>query len=177
METFLFSMVCVGLLFWRAKRYDRMMGTFLFSICLMQLAEYLMWIDQDCTYWNNIGTRLGFVTLCLQPFLLFVFAYGQKHLSISREWLIPLIAISTWALLRSLYLSFFVKKNLCSVPGKRSSHHLVWDLLHKKSEPFTFDLLSRLAYCAMVIPLLILKPVAYSVMIFLFFCCYWPTHY
>ena len=38
----------------------------------MQLAEFLMWIDQDCGKLNDLGTRLAEVALFGQPCAIFL---------------------------------------------------------------------------------------------------------
>jgi len=39
---------------------------------MMQLSEYLIWVDQDCSQTNKIGTKMALLFNLTQPIILFI---------------------------------------------------------------------------------------------------------
>jgi hypothetical protein len=88
----------------------------------MQLLEYLMWIDQECSGLNQIATDLGFIHNILQPILSFFIAYLMIN-KIPKWSYIPLILYIIYSLPKIWAAK---EKNQCSKPCSKDNIGLSW---------------------------------------------------
>ena len=58
--------VCIYL-FNRNNKNDHWIASIFIYIGLMQLLEYMMWIDQECSGINQLATTIGFLHNLFQP--------------------------------------------------------------------------------------------------------------
>lgn len=72
---FMFCSFTCLFLYKRNKRNDKWVCIMFGYLGLMQLLEYLMWIDQDCNGLNQFATDLGFVHNILQPIISLLVAF------------------------------------------------------------------------------------------------------
>ena len=137
--SFLIGWFCSIFLIFRNKEGDRLFGFIFLWVNLMQLLEYLMWIDQKCEKLNNIASQLAWFQNIMQPLIGFIviFLYifkGKTFKERNKKSLIPipilLIAFSLYA----IYFIFWIiknkpyKTNFCTKPcgGSCNNHYLQW---------------------------------------------------
>jgi len=116
------SILCI-FLYNRNYSNDRWVAIIIGYLGTMQLLEYLMWIDQECTGLNQIATNIGFVHNILQPILSFIVAYTMTP------------KMPYWSyLLLLLYLVYSLPKisnkktdNQCSKPCSKENVGLSWE--------------------------------------------------
>ena len=112
------------------NKQDTLLGIVLVLVSLIQLAEYVLWMNQSCNTYNYFATLSIPVILYLQPILCFI-AYFKlfpttKYPSlISKTVFNTLWAIFTAALLGLLYMLSGTK--LCSKPSSVSDR-LSWGI-------------------------------------------------
>lgn len=70
------------LVYKRGDKYDKHVACFLFTIALMQLAEYFMWIDQECGITNHNASTMASFILYLQIFTVIMGGYYFTPLNI-----------------------------------------------------------------------------------------------
>ena len=92
--------ICTFLIY-RNNPYDRFIGVTFIFVSIMQIIEFLMWIDQKCYFLNNIASKLGFILLWFQPFIFTI-------MSLFESTLIPKIFIGFLALFLSLPFVFSI---------------------------------------------------------------------
>jgi len=66
-------------------KYDKTIAVLTLLFIQMQLAEYLIWINQDCGLVNRIGTGIAQMLIIVQPILIILIPYLFKTLSISKN--------------------------------------------------------------------------------------------
>ena len=74
---------------------NKHIGLFLFSVCLIQFLEFLIWIDQSCGILNNLASRSILLVLITQLYVIFLGGYIYKTLIIPDNILKILIIILT----------------------------------------------------------------------------------
>ena len=159
------------------NNYNKHIGLFFFSVLLIQLVEFFLWIDQDCGWLNNMASRSINFVLTIQICCLFLGAYLFNTIYISKNTLKILIFISTLFLLFNLY-PFFETSNRCSRPYTDNS--LKWDKFEKTDNLYNkiynvsqyFYLLSFL-----IIPLLFKKIWIGLLILILSFTSFFTTRY
>ena len=107
------------------NKYIQHAGVFFICVCLMQLLEYFMWIDQDCVFANDMATRFVVPVLALQVFALY---FGGLYFNtINIPYLYHPIAMASIVIISLYFISktTFSKKKLCSRPKKNQD--LKWD--------------------------------------------------
>ena len=57
------------LLYTRGDKYDKHIASLFFFVTLIQLAEYFIWIDQDCGEINNFASNSISIILFFQAFV------------------------------------------------------------------------------------------------------------
>ena len=97
-------------------------GMFLFAVALIQLLEYMMWIDQDCGKLNAFASKMVCPVLILQILTIFLGGYLFKTTIINDKILIVFIAFSLYYMLYSIYASFTNNSILwCSKPNENGA--------------------------------------------------------
>ena len=140
--TLLVSFSLSYLLFINGNKYDKTIAIFCFTFGSMQLAEYLMWIDQDCGEVNNFASMLGNLILFLQPLSILMAGYYYKSFHIPQYLLLFLIILSSYFILNLTYSYIKTNKNLCSL--ERESGYLDWEFINGGVEDF--ELSSKIFY-------------------------------
>ena len=124
--TFFIVLCCSIFLSIRNYRYGKTLALIFFTVALMQLAEFFMWIDLKCGKMNDYATKFAFIVLCLEPI---VVTFAVYNYNVSK------IPVKYLELIFYFYLLFFgcfifralmYKKKLCSLPSKKLKH-LIWD--------------------------------------------------
>ena len=116
------SITCIYL-YKRNRTNDRWISLIFGYFGIIQLLEYLMWIDQECSGLNQIATDYSLIHVVLQPVLSLFVAY------------LLVKKVPNWSyLLLLLYLVISLPKilsakeeNQCSKPCNGSDIGLTWD--------------------------------------------------
>jgi hypothetical protein len=103
------------------NNFNKHIGLFLFSVTLMQFAEYLLWYDQKCGLINKTTSKLLPIVLTLQPLAIFVGAYIYNTMNIPLNILILIITILTIIMVYLLHLAFTLNGNWCTRPNENNS--------------------------------------------------------
>ena len=120
------SVTCLYL-YKRNKLNDRWIAITFGYIGIVQLLEYLMWIDQECSGLNQIATDLSFYFVILQPIVSLLVAY---YMIKKIPWWILLILM--FYIIYSVPLFYLGKQNnQCSKPCKGSDIGLSWEWANK----------------------------------------------
>ena len=122
-SAFVFCSVTCIYLYKRNNINDRWIAIMFGYLGCMQLLEYLMWLDQECSGLNQIATDLGFMHNILQPIISLLIAY------------IMINKIPKWSyLILILYLVYSLPKiwvskdkNQCSKPCSKDKIGLAWE--------------------------------------------------
>ena len=97
-------------------------GLFLFAVVLMQLLEYMMWIDQECGKLNAFASKMVYPVLILQLLTIFLGGYLFKTTFIHDKILIGFIAFSLYTLFKTIYINFTNDSILwCSKPNENNA--------------------------------------------------------
>ena len=171
---FFLSTICSIYLFSSKNKYDKSISFLIFSIGLMQLAEYFIWENLKCSLYNNYASKFANIVLALQPIAL---VYGAYKYNIT---LIPKNLIKFIFYFYFFYYFYFIfriinyKNNLCSYSDKIYKF-LVWDLspLHLNNIRTYFNI----PYCLSIIILLLFKKrilglIYWSIISILFLICF-----
>jgi len=149
MIAFLYCSVTSIFLYQRNRPNDRWIAFLAGYLGTMQLLEYLMWSDQECSGLNQISTDLGFIHNILQPIVSLLVAYliiGKIPL-----WsYIPLIAYLIYSLPKIVSEK---KQGQCSKPCSSEKIGLSWAYT-KTKESMLVWLIFTIALCS---PLLLMK--------------------
>ena len=151
-------------LIYRNNYNDRYIGIVILGYALMQLIEYFMWKNQNNKFGNIISTKLAFILLWLQPFiitfaLLFFNNYFTNTIYIYILYLFTFIYFIGF--IYSIYNTFTYKNNnfWISKPGKNC--HLIWGFMKYNK------LLLSIVYLSSFFFILLSKPLKSSLVIFI----------
>ena len=72
---FIFNVIICSFLYRRNNVNDRWVACIFGYVGSMQLLEYLMWIDQECSGLNQQATHVGFWLVISQPLVALATAY------------------------------------------------------------------------------------------------------
>jgi len=140
---------------------NKHIGLFLFSVCLIQLLEYLMWIDQDCSWKNDIASRSIMLVLSLQLYSIFLGAYIYKTTILSDNILKIILITLTPVFIYFGFKDYFKKnKKWCSKPNEDRS--LQW------VNQGNSKMLSYVYYAVFLISPFMLKELYKGLIIFIF---------
>lgn len=111
-------------------KYDKHIGLFSLTFVQMQLAEFLMWIDQDCNKnINHYATIFAEYILTLQPFSIIVGAILFKTTNIPNNLLYIFLLIFIIGLINYSIMVIYNKRKLCS--KSINNGYLKWDRINK----------------------------------------------
>lgn len=161
-QSFAFITVISGLLFYNGDKYDKHIALFLFVIIHMQLAEYFMWMDQECNSMNKYATYYAFFVLLIQPLSVLWGGYYFKTLNISFNSYIILTIVYGSLFLMKWFEYIQIPEKICSKPNK--TKHLEWDFVRKKISN-EYIVFSVYFFC-MTIPWLFMKNFKKGVLVF-----------
>ena len=124
------------LLFFSSNPTLKHMGLFFFAVVLMQLAEYFIWIDQDCNKnYNNLASKSIIPILALQVVAMLFGGYLFNTTILPKYFLKYLFIISSIVFLYYSINNFFINTNkFCTRPNKDS--RLDWDKYNEITTPF-----------------------------------------
>ena len=130
------GLLSLYLILFSKNNTNKHVGLFLFSVCLIQLLEYLMWIDQDCGWKNDIASRSIMLVLSLQLYTIFLGAYIYKTTILPINILKIILTIITPFFIYYGFKDYFEKnKKWCTKPNEDSS--LQW-VNHNGPEILTY---------------------------------------
>ena len=135
-------LICIAL-FAMGDRFDRFIATFFFVVIQMQLAEYLMWIDQSCHSTNKYGTYYAYFALMLQPLIVllggaYVGLFKPSHLKYVYGFVGILLLIWVSKIGRYVWDTYTPSSPVCS---KSVKGHLLWDFLKRPEYQPTWPIL------------------------------------
>ncbi len=115
-------------------KYDKHIGLFSLTFIQIQLAEFLMWIDQDCNKnINHYATIFAEYILILQPFSIILGALLFKTTNISNKLLYFFLILVIFGTNQSLLIYskrvIYNKRKLCS--KSINNGYLEWDFIKK----------------------------------------------
>ena len=114
---------------------NKHLGLFFISVCLMQLIEYMMWIDQDCGLINSFASKMVIIVLILQMISVFLGGYLFNTLILNKHLLFYIILILLFGGIYQVYFDFIKDKSKwCSKQSKYNN--LIWDKFDIKSEGY-----------------------------------------
>ena len=124
------------LLFFSNNQTFKHIGLFFSSVVLMQLAEYFIWIDQDCNKnYNNLASKSIIPILALQVVAMLFGGYLFNTTILPKYLLKYLFFISFIGFLYYSINNFFINTNkFCTRPNKDS--RLDWDKYNEIVTPF-----------------------------------------
>jgi|TARA_B110001450_G_scaffold256735_1_gene288405 hypothetical protein len=113
----------------KGDKYDKHIGLFSLTFVQVQLAEFLMWIDQDCNKGiNHYATIFMHYILFLQPMSVIIGAILFKTTNISKE-LLYFLVLSIICIIINSSIVIYKKKELCS--KSINNGHLEWSGIPK----------------------------------------------
>ena len=146
------SVTCIYL-YKRNKQNDRWIAIVYGYLGSMQLLEYLMWIDQECSGLNQIATDLGFIHNILQPFVSLLVAYFMIN-KLPKWVYVPLLIYIIYSLPK-IYKS--KTNNQCSKPCSDEKIGLSWQYTNTKNSTIVW-MIFTIALC---VPFLTMKKNGY----------------
>ena len=120
------------LLFIGGNKYDKNIAIFSLVFIQIQLAEYFMWLDQDCGEINNYATIYAHIILMLQPLSLMIGAYIYDTLTLPKICVITSIIILLIPTILVIRMNIMKKRKLCSKESR--SGYLEWDFINGNTE-------------------------------------------
>ena len=120
------SIASLYLLF-KGDKYDKHIGLFSLTFIQIQLAEFFMWIDQDCNNINHYGTILAEYILILQPFSIIIGAILFKTTNLPNYLLYLFLLIFIIILINYSIIVANNKRKLCS--RSINNGYLKWDVI------------------------------------------------
>ena len=119
------------------NKTNKHIGLFFLTVSLIQLLEFMMWVDQDCGLLNNIASRSILLVLSCQIYGIFLGAYLYKTTIIPENILkILLIPITIIFLYVGLKNYFNTKNKWCTKPNEDRS--LQWANMTNEKHIYTY---------------------------------------
>ena len=141
------------LLYTRGDKYDKHIASLFFFVTLIQLAEYFIWIDQDCGEINNFASNSISVILFFQAFVSVMGGYyfNTYDKLFSNKYL-------KYILLTSMVLygiiTFLDYRDCCT--KETTEGHLEWELPRGNVEDYSI-FIRLLYYICLFLPWLLIK--------------------
>ena len=127
---YIFGSIASLYLLIKGDKYDKHIGLFSLTFIQMQLAEFLMWIDQDCNkYINHYATIFAEYILILQPLSIILGAILFKTTNIPNNLLYFLVLCYVIYLLVLSIGIIYNKRKLCS--KTINNGYLEWDNINE----------------------------------------------
>ena len=135
-SAYILGLIASLYLLFKGDKYDKHIGLFSFTFIQMQLAEFLMWIDQDCNKnINHYASIFAEYILILQPLSIILGAILFKTTNIPNNLLYSFLLIFIISLIIYSIRVFYNKRKLCS--KSINNGYLEWDNI-KKIELFEY---------------------------------------
>ena len=123
--SFIVGSTCSVYLLQQKDKYIRHAGAFFIVVCLMQLVEFFIWIDQDCGWLNDLASRFIIMVLILQVLTLYFGGLYFKTIDIPLLYHPIIASIVTICCLYKGFEHLFIQDKLCSKEIKPKG--LKWD--------------------------------------------------
>jgi hypothetical protein len=143
------SVTCIYL-YKRNLQNDRWIAIIFGYFGTMQLLEYLMWIDQECSGLNQIATDLAFIHNILQPMVSLLVAY----IMIRKIPKFAYIVLGIYILVSFPRIWEAKKENQCSKPCSEENIGLSWEYTLIKDNPYMIWFIFAIALAT---PFLLMK--------------------
>ena len=141
---FIFGTLCSLYLIYRGIRkkenVDIISGVLLLSIASMQLIEFFIWLNLDCSTVNQIMSILIILLLSLQPLIYYGICYYFNSNILSNDTKIKHLIIIILGIIASfsmIAISIKNRKEICTLPDKRTCK-LAWGNLVYFSKKYTW---------------------------------------
>lgn len=124
---FLYCSITSYCLYKRNKKNDRWIAILFSYIGIMQLLEFFMWIDQECSGINQMASKIATIQVVLQPIISFGLVYYINNGNIPL-WLYSILMIYILYSIPKIY-NVNIKKNIsdCAQPCKNYKYGLSWE--------------------------------------------------
>ena len=142
------SLSCIYL-YQRNLPNDRWVAILYGYIGIMQLLEYFMWKDQECSGLNQKATKIALYILVFQPIISFLVAYIMTNGKLP-NWLYMITMIYIIYVISKI--SFKDKDNKCTKPCDGSNYGLNWPWATGSN-----TLLWIVFFCGIASPFLLMK--------------------
>ena len=153
------------LLYIYGDKYSRHVALFFFVVGHMQLAEYFMWIDQDCGITNEVGTLFANFVLMCQGLVPLLGGYIFDTIKVSPRYIFIICSIFTVVWLMSMVNYKLQGRNICSLQ-KQGTTHLGWDF-YDRPYSLRFFYAGVIAYfILLLLPWLFTSNLKYGLLIF-----------
>jgi len=129
-SVYIIGMIATTVLYVSGDKYDKHISLFAFAFIQVQLAEFFMWYDEDCTKdINHISTIFLYIVFALQCFSIIIGAIIFKTTTIKINVLygILIIYIIILALSTIYKYSKYKTEKKCS-RNKNNHPFLIWDM-------------------------------------------------
>jgi len=127
MLMYIIGIALSAILYFTGDKYDKHISLFVFVFIHIQLAEFFMWYDEDCTKGiNNIATYSVMIILALQSIAIIIGAIIFKTTHIPINILYAILTIFIIAVFYSTFSNFELLHKKCS-KNKKDHPHLIWD--------------------------------------------------
>lgn len=123
--SFIVGSTCSVYLLQQKDKYIKHAGAFFIVVCLMQLVEFFIWIDQDCGWLNDLASRFIVMILSLQVLTLYFGGLYFKTIDIPLLYHPIIASIVTICCLYKGFEHLFIQDKLCSKEIKPKG--LKWD--------------------------------------------------
>ena len=143
------SLSCIYL-YQRNLPNDRWVAILYGYIGIMQLLEYFMWKDQECSGLNQKATKIAFYILVFQPIISFLVAYIMTNGKLP-NWLYMITMIYIIYVISKI--SFKDKDNKCTKPCDGADFGLSWSFMMDPHEPILWIIF----FIALTSPQLLMK--------------------
>lgn len=151
---YILSFLVSVFLYFTGNNFDKHIAFFSIVFIQIQLAEYFMWKDQNCSKMNHYASIYANIVLILQPISILFGAYLFETLTIPKKYIISILLILMIPFFTILIKNIKNKRKLCS--KKQKSGYLEWDFIGGGIDkwPVSFTLFYMIF---MLIPWLFLK--------------------
>jgi len=117
-----------AILYFTGDKYDKHIALLAFIIIQIQLAEFFMWYDEDCTKGiNNIATYITYIILITQSSFIIIGAIIFKTTHIPNNILYAIFTIFMMSVFYAVFSNIQLSLKKCS-RNKKDHPHLIWDL-------------------------------------------------
>ena len=132
--SFIVGTTCSLYLLQQKDKYIKHAGVFFIVVCLMQLIEFFIWIDQDCGWLNDLASRFIVIILSFQVLTLYFGGLYFKTIDFPILYHPIVASIVTICCLYKGFEHLFISDKLCSKEIKPKG--LKWDKINNNYSYF-----------------------------------------
>lgn len=163
-----------ALLYIYGDKYSRHVALFFFVVGHMQLAEYFMWIDQECGATNKMATLFANFVLMCQALVPLLGGYFLDTITMPKQYIFIICTIFTVLWCGSIINYYLQDRTICSLA---KNTHLGWDFFER---PYSlrFFYLGLISYFVLLfLPWLLTKNRNYGILMFTLLIGSFLVHY